>query len=153
MYQMNCTLSAIAGVGLLGAAVYTSMVPKQDVNRLRDMVSGDAAKAYENISKERATLYVVGIAIGLVVAYLVVYTFGGRIANRFHRMTTFTAITLFTGVSFYTVYPKSDYMLNHIKNDKEAKAWMEVYKTMKMRYITGFVLGALAAVPLANAFC
>jgi hypothetical protein len=150
---MNCTISAIAGVGLLGAAAYTSMVPKEDVNRLRDMVSGDAALAYEKISKERATLYIVGLLIGLGVAYLVVFLYGGRISNRFHRATTFTAITLFTGVTFYTVYPKSDYMLNHIKNDKEAKAWMEVYKTMKMRYIVGFFLGALAAVPLANAFC
>lgn len=150
---MNCTLSAIAGVGLLGASVYTSMVPKEDVNRLRDTVSGDAAVAYEKISKERVTLYTVGLLIGLAIAYLVVNTYAGRVSNRFHRATTFTAITLFTGVSFYTMYPKSDYMLNHIKNEKEAKAWMEVYKTMKMRYSTGFVLGALAAIPLANAFC
>lgn len=150
---MNCTASAIAGVGLLGASVYTSMVPKEDVNRLRDIVSGEAAVAYEKISKERVTLYTIGLVLGLVLAYLIVFTYGGRITNRFHRATTFVAIMLFTGVSFYTVYPKSDYMLNHIKSEKEAKAWMEVYKTMKMRYIIGFVLGALAAVPLANAFC
>lgn len=150
---MNCTTSAIAGIGLLGASVYTSMVKKEDVNLLRDSVSGEAAEAYEKISKERGTLYIVGIAIGLVVAYIVVSTYGSKISNRFHRMTTFVAITLFVGVFFYSLYPKSDYMLNHIKNDKEAKAWMEVYKTMKTRYMVGLALGALAAIPLSNAFC
>ena len=150
---MNCTTSAIAGIGLLGASVYTSLVPKDDVNRLRDTVSGEAAEAYEKISRERVTLYTVGLLLGLLVAYLIVYVYSGRIANRFHRMTTFVAIMLFTGVSFYTVYPKSDYMMNHIKTEQEAKAWMHVYKTMKMRYIVGFFLGAIAAIPLANAFC
>jgi hypothetical protein len=28
-----------------------------------------------------------------------------------------------------------------------------VYKTMKMRYILGFLLGIGAAIPMANAFC
>lgn len=150
---MNCTASAMVGIGLLGGSMYTSMVKKEDVNLLRDSVSGEAAEAYEKISKERGTLYIVGIAIGLVVAFLVTSTYGSKISNRFHRMTTFVAITLFIGVSFYSLYPKSDYMLNHIKNDKEAKAWMEVYKTMKTRYMIGLVLGALAAIPLSNAFC
>lgn len=150
---MNCTTSAVLGIGLLGAATYTSLVPKEDVNRLRDTVSGEAAEAYEKISKERVTLYTVGLVLGLILAYLVVYVYGRRIANRFHRATTFVAIMLFTAVFFYTVYPKSDYMMNHIKTEEEAKAWMHVYKTMKMRYIIGFVLGALAAIPLANAFC
>ena len=148
---MNCTASAVAGIGLLGASIYTSMVPKEDVNRLRDIVSGEAADAYDKISKERVTLYIVGLLIGFLLAYSAV--FYSRLSNRFHRGTTFIAIMLFTGVSFYTVYPKSDYMLNHIKSEKEAKAWMEVYKTMKMRYISGFIIGAFAAFPLANAFC
>ena len=143
----------MVGIGLLGGSVYTSMVKKEDVNLLRDSVSGEAAEAYEKISKERGTLYIVGISIGLVVASLFTSTYGSKISNRFHRMTTFVAITLFIGVFFYSLYPKSDYMLNHIKNDKEAKAWMEVYKTMKTRYMIGLVLGALAAIPLSNAFC
>jgi hypothetical protein len=95
------------------------------VNRLRDTVSGEAAEAYEKISRERVTLYTVGLLLGLLVAYLIVYVYSGRIANRFHRMTTFVAIMLFTGVSFYTVYPKSDYMLNHIKTKEEAKACLQ----------------------------
>ncbi len=68
-------------------------------------------------------------------------------------MSLFLAVTLLTTVMFYSLMPKSDYMLNHLKTEEENKAWLEVYKTMKQRYFVGLVVGALAAVPLANALC
>jgi succinate dehydrogenase/fumarate reductase cytochrome b subunit len=58
-----------------------------------------------------------------------------------------------TGVVFYFLMPKSDYMLNHLKTEEQNKAWLEVYKTMKQRYFLGFLFGALAAVPFAHSFC
>jgi hypothetical protein len=43
--------------------------------------------------------------------------------------------------------------LNHLRSEEENKAWLSVYKNMKFRYLIGFVLGALAAIPLGNALC
>jgi len=40
-----------------------------------------------------------------------------------------------------------------LKTEEENKAWLSVYKTMKYRYLIGFVLGALAAIPFATALC
>jgi hypothetical protein len=49
--------------------------------------------------------------------------------------------------------PKSDYMLNHLKTPEENRKWLQVYNTMKNRYYLGFLLGILAAIPLANVLC
>jgi uncharacterized membrane protein YfcA len=76
-----------------------------------------------------------------------------KTTNRFYRISLFFGITLFTTALYYLLMPKSDYMLNHLKTEEENKAWLSVYKTMKYRYLIGFVLGALAAIPFATALC
>jgi len=92
-----------------------------------------------------------GILLGALIAYFVLLLV--KVSNRFHKMSIFVTITLMTGVVYYFLMPKSDYMLNHLKTPEQNKAWLEVYKTMKQRYFLGFVLGALATVPLAYAMC
>jgi hypothetical protein len=44
-------------------------------------------------------------------------------------------------------------MLNHLKTPEEIKAWLKIYKKMKRRYLFGFVLGLLSAIPISNSFC
>jgi hypothetical protein len=38
-------------------------------------------------------------------------------------------------------------------NLPQNKQWLQVYKTMQSRYFIGLVLGALAAIPIANIMC
>jgi hypothetical protein len=49
--------------------------------------------------------------------------------------------------------PKNDWMILHIEGDKQKKAWLEVYKTMKYRYFIGIIVGLLAAIPLTSSLC
>ena len=49
--------------------------------------------------------------------------------------------------------PKSDYMLKHLKTPEQNKAWLDVYLLFKQRHIAGFLLGALAAIPVSLALC
>jgi len=49
--------------------------------------------------------------------------------------------------------PKSDYMLNHLKTQEQNKAWLEVYKEMQQKYIKGFLLGCLSAIPISLILC
>ena len=150
---MECFESALLGIGLLGASVYTSFVPKEEVNMLKNMLSGDALNAYKNINKERFTQYFQGLALGFLLVILINNFYGDMITNSFHRTTLFLLIVMSVSLLYYMMMPKSDYMLNHITTEKENKAWLHVYKTMKNRYLIGFLLGALASVPLSNAYC
>ena len=40
--------------------------------------------------------------------------------------------------------PKSTYMLEHIDNADQARAWLGIYKEMKFRCQMGMVLGVVA---------
>jgi hypothetical protein len=150
---MDCFESALLGVGLLGASVYTSFVPKEEVNMLKNILSGDALNAYNKINKERYTQYFQGLALGFLLVILINNFYGEMITNSFHKTTLFLLIVMSVSLFYYLMMPKSDYMLNHITTEKENKAWLHVYKTMKNRYIIGFLLGALASIPLSNAYC
>ena len=149
---MNCFLSGLIGTGFLGASIATMLVTKEQTDQLRQVLNPELASKYDAIVKERTSHYIQGLLIGMIISYFVL-GFVMKTPNRFHRISTLFAITLFTTALYYLLMPKSDYMLNHLKGTDENKAWLSVYKTMKYRYLIGFVLGALAAIPFANALC
>ncbi len=150
---MNCYDSALIGVGLLGASVYTSFVPDNEVHKLKNILSGDDIEAYKRINNERFSLYFQGLIIGFIIVVLVNFLYGENISNPYHKTTLFLLIILGFSLFYYLLSPKSDYMLNHINSEKENKAWLDVYLTMKNRYLWGFVFGALASIPLSNSLC
>lgn len=148
---MNCFVSGIVGLAMLGASFSTMGVSEEQHNALRNTLSEELDRIYENIAHERRNHYIQGLLLGCILAFLVLQV--TRITNRFHKMSFFFAIALTTTVVYYSVMPKSDYMLNHLKTEEQNKAWLDIYKTMKQRYFAGLVLGALAAIPISYAMC
>ncbi len=150
---MDCYESGLLGIGLLGAGIYTSFVSKNEINKLRDILSGEVINAYQKISNERFNQYLQGLGLGFLVMLLVNHFYGQNIINSYHKTTLFLLIVLTVSLFYYLLVPKSDYMLNHISSEKENKAWLDVYKNMKNRYVVGFLLGAAASIPISNALC
>jgi uncharacterized protein YacL len=139
------------GLALLGGSIATLTVSKEQHNLLRNTLSEELDKKYEKIAKQRRNHYILGLLIGLFISYIVIKN--TNIKNYFTRITLFFTITLGTAIIFYMIMPKSDYMLNHLKTPEQNKRWLDIYKTMKNRYLLGFILGILAAIPLGNTFC
>lgn len=148
---MNCYYSGILGLALIGGSVSTLSVTEEQHEYLRNALSDDLDKIYDNIVVERRHHYIVGLVVGILLSILIVKNVSDL--NYFSQVMLFFTITLGSALLFYMLMPKSDYMLNHLKTQEENKRWLEVYKYMKMRYFVGFSLGILAAIPLANAFC
>lgn len=148
---MNCYLSGIIGASLLAGSAMTLSVSEEQHDVMRKVLSPELDQVYEKIITERRNQYIHGLILGIFVSFVFLYNF--RITNRFFKISAFLAITLSVAVIYYTLMPKSDYMLNHLKSEEENKAWLEVYKTMKFRYFVGLLMGALAAIPLANIMC
>jgi hypothetical protein len=44
-------------------------------------------------------------------------------------------------------------MLRHLKTPEENKAWLDTYMLFKRKHLAGFLLGAVAAIPLSLALC
>jgi len=152
---MNCVISGIVGIGLVGASIATSLTSKQSADKLKNILPKETAVAYQKIASERANLYIQGLLLGLVLSYFILTSNLGsvRTNNRFHTITLFFAITLIVTIIYYVLMPKSDKMSNYLKTPQEINAWNEVYTNMKTRYSLGFILGALAAIPLGNSLC
>jgi hypothetical protein len=148
---MNCYASGIVGLGMLGATFATMTVSEEQHDVLRKVLSPELDAIHSKIVAERRNLYMQGLLLGLIASYASLRLVPTR--NLFHRITFVLAITILTSVLYYSLMPKSDYMLNHLKTAEENKAWLSVYKTMKHRYFLGMVLGSLAAVPIAYAMC
>jgi hypothetical protein len=148
---MNCYLSSILGLGLLGGSIATMTVTKEQHKTLKDVFSDDLDKKYDEIITERRNHYFIGLIVGAIISIIVIK----NIANidYYTRITLFLAITLGTAVLLYMILPKSDYMLNHLKTPEENKKWLEVYKTMKSRYYIGFVMGIIGALLLGSVYC
>lgn len=148
---MNCIVSGIVGLGLLGGSLLTMTVSEEEHLRLRETLSKELDTLYTNIAIERRNLYFQGLVLGLVLATAIAWKV--KITNKFHKVSFMVAITFMVAVGYYSLMPKSDYMLNHLKTSEQNKAWLDIYKTMKQRYMLGVIGGALAAIPLSYAMC
>jgi hypothetical protein len=149
--MMNCYASGLLGLSLLGGSLLTMSVSQEQHDKLQLILSDELDVIYDGIVRERRNHYLLGLLLGMLLSAVVVgrnpsFTFGTRVAY-------FLAITLSVAVIVYTFLPKSDYMLHHLKSPEENRAWLEMYQTMKQRYMVGFLLGALAAIPMANMIC
>lgn len=149
--MLSCYSSTIIGLGLLVATFVTMTVSKEQHQALRKGFSPELEQIYENIVSERRNLYFQGLVLGLVVSFFASQTM--HIVKPFHKIAFFLAVTLTISVAYYSLMPKTDYMLHHLKTQEENKAWLNMYKTMKGRYMFGFVLGTLSAVPIAYSLC
>ena len=148
---MNCYTSGIIGLGMLFATYSTVSISDDEEKKLLDIFPPELDKIYIKIAKERANIYFQGLILGLVASYLLLSLVS--LTTAFHKATFFLAVTLITSVLYYFIVPKSDYMLNHLQTPDQNKAWLEVYKNMQKRYITGFIIGALSAIPISYAVC
>lgn len=148
---MNCYIFGLSGLALLGGSMATLTVSKEQHNVLRNVFSNELDKKYENISNERRNHYIIGLVMGIILSLIIVKNVS--IVNYFKRVMLFLTITFATAIIFYSIMPKSDYMLNYLKTPEEISKWLDVYKTMKTRYFTGFILGLLAAIPISYISC
>jgi hypothetical protein len=148
MNVSSCTVAWVVALALLGGSLLTCSVSQSEHDKLKKVFSEDLIQTYTNIVHERRNHYLQGLALGAVLATAVLWAFRPA-----HRVVTFFAVSLFTGVLYYRLMPKSDYMLNHLKTPEQNRAWLEMYKTMQSRYVYGMLLGAGAALALAYAMC
>lgn len=148
---MNCYVSSAAGLSLLGASLWTMGATVGETNKFMRVLKPEQILVYKGIIKERRNHYIQGIVLGLLTSFFLQNYL--KVRNTFHSICLFLAVTLFVTVLYYTIAPKSDYMLRHLETPEQVEAWLEVYRNMKYRYVFGFVLGSLSSVAFSKVFC
>ena len=154
---MACALSCmISAVFVIGMIYFYNMTGKSKiVNHYKSSLSSDLQKRYDKISKERLTISYQGYALGVILSLGIIFynlkIKGTKMSNT-SLVCTVIATAFVTNYFYYMLHPKSDWMLDHLQNKEEIKAWLLMYREMQYNYHMGLVLGIIAVGVLAFAF-
>jgi uncharacterized membrane protein YkgB len=146
----------ISAVFVIGMIYFYNMTDKSKVVKYyKSSLSSDLQKRYDKITKERSTISYQGYILGVILSLGIIFY---NIKIKKERLNTSALVCIVVATSFltnyfyYMLHPKSDWMLNHMNNQQEVKAWLLMYREMQYNYHMGLVLGIIAVGILAFAF-
>lgn len=154
--MLQCGLVCLIGFALLGSMLYTMSVGKNNkvFKDFNATLNEDQKKKYREIASERLNLYLQGLFLGLIVAVLAMrLKLGKMLKAKTPKVCAFVVIALVINHVYYMGMKKSSYMLNHLDNQKQVDAWLEIYKHMKTRKLIGMTIGVVGYILVAWAMC
>ena len=154
---MVCAISCmISTMFIVGMIYFYNMTNKSEiVKQYKNSLPSDLQKRYENISEERKRISIYGYILGLILSLFVVFyniKIKGQRLNTFSLVCIVMATCFVTNYFYYMLSPKSDWMLNHVNNQQQTRAWLLMYREMSYNYHAGLVLGIVAVGIMAFAF-
>ena len=154
---MACTISCIiSAIFVIGMIYFYNLSDKSEiVKHYKSSLSSDLQKRYEKITKERTNIsyqgYILGVILSLGIIFYNLKVKHSKM-NTASLVCTVIATAFVTNYFYYILSPKSDWMLNHMNNQEEVKAWLLMYREMQFNYHMGLTLGIIAVGVLAFAF-
>lgn len=151
---MFCKVTCFVSIVFLVANIFVMFNVDKDKmkNKFINLLNHDQRKLYESLIKERRNIYFQGYGLGLLIAiiYLVYtkYVLGKR-TNYILMICSVGFIVFLTNYLYYILMKKSTYMIEHLNNKEQTKAWLEIYRTMQFRYHLGLLLGIIASMIFA----
>lgn len=154
---MACAISCmISAIFLIGMIYFYYITDKTNiVQTYKKTLSKEKLYKFNEISKERMKITREGYIIGVVLSLLIIFYNNNFTQNKIKNesmVCIVIAIAFITNYFYYTLYPKSDTMLNYIQNNKDAHNWAAMYKGMQYNYHSGMVFGIIAVGFMAFAF-
>ena len=150
---LSCSISAIFVIGMI---YFYNMTDKSEiVKHYKSSLSSDLQKRYDKISQERLMISYQGYALGVILSLGIIFynlKFKGTKMSNTALVCTVVATAFVTNYFYYMLHPKSDWMLNHLQNKEEIRAWLQMYREMQYNYHMGLTLGIIAVGVLAFAF-
>ena len=152
-----CTLScAISAIFIIGMIYFYNRTDNNDfVKNYKSRLSPELQTKYDKIVSERLTITYQGYGLGVLIALCIIFY---SLYIRHERLKTLPLICIvvstcfITNYFYYSLYPKSDWLMNHMKNPEEIKNWLRLYKEMQYNYHMGLVFGIIAVGVFAFAF-
>ena len=154
---MVCAISCmISAIFIIGMIYFYNLTDKSTiVKHYKSSLSSDLRKRYEKITKERTNISYQGYILGVILSLGIIFynlKIKGAKMNSTSLVCTVVATAFVSNYFYYMLSPKSDWMLNHMNNQEEVKAWLLMYREMQYNYHMGLVLGIIAVGILAFAF-
>lgn len=144
---MNCATECIIASAFMGASAYMMLKEKSSkkYKKYWQKMSKEKQEKYIKIKKERLMIMLKASIFGIF-ASITFSKFKDIIfpsENAFNNSCINTLVFYAVQYMVYILHPKSDYMLNHVENNEQAKAWLAKYKYMQRRWHIGLILGVI----------
>ena len=154
---MVCAISCmISAIFIIGMIYFYNLTDKSTiVKHYKSSLSSDLQKRYEKITQERTYISYQGYILGVILSLGIIFynlKIKGAKMNTTSLVCIVVATAFVSNYFYYMLSPKSDWMLNHMNNQEEVKAWLLMYREMQYNYHMGLVLGIIAVGILAFAF-
>ncbi len=134
-------ISCIVGITLILSSIIMSVLnlKKDKFNNFLKLLDTEQEKRYNEIISERTTIYNIGMIIGILSGIL--YYYYNKKGKDKYIFCKVLSIMSVVKLGFYYFYPKKPLMLNYLTNEKQVKAWVEVYTVMENRWKQSMILG------------
>lgn len=149
---LSCLISLVFVIGMV--FFYNQATTSNVVQHYKNTLTTDLQKRFEAISAERRGISLQGYALGILLSLIVIYVLRQqwKVKSGSYLACGVVATAFVTNYFFYVLHPKQDWMLKHLQNSHEVKAWLQMYREMQFNYHAGLALGIVGAGIFAFAF-
>lgn len=138
---MVCYTTCAFAVALIVASFYI-MFTKNDIQKSQVILRTELGDIYDKIANERLKIYIIASIVGAILGIIYLIWMKKKVST-LPLICTAILIFFLTQFIIYLLYPKSDYILNHIIDGEEAKAWLDMYRKMMSKFWIGFIVGLI----------
>jgi hypothetical protein len=145
-------IECIIGSGFFFSSVFIMMHDKNNkiFTDFDKLLTSKQKKNYNEIKQERLNIYINGTLLSILFALLVIKYIN---INPKNKANTFIILSSMFNYAFYTLHPKSTYMILNLNTEEQRQAWLNIYLEMKKRCIMGFVIGVIANIFFGLGLC
>ena len=153
----HCTITCFVALVIVVAMIIMTFMVSNDefIKSYRNNLPDDIKAHYDNIVAERHRIFFTGYLIGFVLSVFIIIINVNIMKNKMPvtaMVCLAVVVSTLTNYFYYVLSPKSNYMVELLKTDKQRQEWLQIYKSMQYYYHASFVLGAVAVGVFAYAF-
>lgn len=151
---MFCKTTCFVSIVFLVANIFVMFNVDKDKlkNNFIKLLNHQQRELYESLIKERRNIYFQGYALGLLLSLIYLFYVKQILGKRINNILLVCSvgfIVFITNYLYYILMKKSTYMIEHLNNKEQTKAWLDIYRTMQVKYHLGLLLGIVAAMIFA----
>lgn len=139
---MKCKIECFIAFAFMMGSFFTMTVDKSIFRKFYRNLNDKQRKIYKSIKRDRMKIFLKGSFFGIGLS-LVFRTFYKADSKTVVSACTHSLIYSVVQYLYYSLHPKKDWMLNHLKDPKLIKMWLEKYKLMKNRWHCGLFMGII----------
>lgn len=127
-----CLIASTLSCSLITTFAFSNKKLKEAFENTLD---ADQKTIYSKIKKERTFIFIIATIVGLVLG------FG---TYKMQQSACLAISVIIIGIiMIYKLWPKSDYILNHIYSSSQSKVWMDLNRHMTKLSDIGLLVGAV----------